>query len=83
MKLSSASKRAIERNYYQSCEWFCDFKESADRLRDTFEYLGSRLVLGANQLIRITGTGLSKDDSALTLNMKCEDSIKAAVEASD
>ena len=28
MKLSSASKRAIERNYYQSCEWFCDFKES-------------------------------------------------------
>lgn len=28
MKLSSASKRAIERNYYQSCEWFCDFSES-------------------------------------------------------
>ena len=62
---------------------FCDFKESADRLRDTFEYLGSRLVLGANQLIRITGTGLSKEDSALTVNMKCEDSIKAAVEALD
>ena len=28
MKMSSATKRALERNYYQSCEWFCDFKES-------------------------------------------------------
>ena len=28
MKMSSATKRAMERNYYQSCEWFCDFKES-------------------------------------------------------
>lgn len=28
MKLSSATKRAMERNYYQSCEWFCDFNES-------------------------------------------------------
>ena len=28
MKLSSASKRAIERNYFQSNEWFCDFKGS-------------------------------------------------------
>lgn len=28
MKLSSATKRAIERNYFQSSDWFCDFKES-------------------------------------------------------
>lgn len=28
MKMSSATKRAMERNYYQGCEWFCDFKES-------------------------------------------------------
>lgn len=28
MKLSSATKRAIERNYYQSCDWFCDFSIS-------------------------------------------------------
>ncbi len=62
---------------------FCDFSECVDRLRDTFEHLGSRLVLGANQLIRITEAGLSKEDPALIVNMKCEDSIKAAVEAQD
>lgn len=28
MKLSSATKRALERNYYQNCDWFCDFRES-------------------------------------------------------
>ncbi|XOQ44550.1 MAG: Alpha-1,3-L-neoagarobiase F / Alpha-1,3-L-neoagarobiose hydrolase, family GH117 [Clostridium sp.] len=28
MKISSATKRAMERNYYQSCEWFCDFRLS-------------------------------------------------------
>lgn len=27
MKQSSATKRAIERNYYQGNEWFCDFNE--------------------------------------------------------
>ncbi len=26
--MSSATKRAIERDYFQSSEWFCDFKES-------------------------------------------------------
>ncbi|MBU9726753.1 response regulator transcription factor [Diplocloster modestus] len=62
---------------------FCDFSECVDRLRDTFEHLGSRLVLGANQVIRITEAGLSKEDPALIVNMKCEDSIKAAVEAQD
>ncbi len=28
MKMSSATKRALERNYYQDCTWFCDFTES-------------------------------------------------------
>ncbi len=28
MKLSSATKRAMERNYYQDSDWFCDFRES-------------------------------------------------------
>jgi len=28
MKLSAATKRAMERNYYQNCDWFCDFKTS-------------------------------------------------------
>ncbi|MZK52065.1 glycoside hydrolase family 117 protein [Clostridium beijerinckii] len=28
MKMSSATKRALKRNYYQSSDWFCDFKES-------------------------------------------------------
>ncbi len=28
MKMSSATKRAIERDYFQSSEWFCDFRES-------------------------------------------------------
>ncbi len=27
-KLSSATKRAMERNYYQGCDWFCDFVTS-------------------------------------------------------
>ncbi len=27
MKQSKATLRAIERNYFQSCEWFCDFDE--------------------------------------------------------
>ena len=62
---------------------FCDFAECVDRLRDTFEHLGSRLVLGANQVIRITEAGLSKEDPALIVNMKCDASIKAAVEALD
>ena len=29
MKMSSATKRAMERNYFQSSEWFCDFRESS------------------------------------------------------
>lgn len=28
MKLSSATKRAIERNYFQNSDWFCDFEVS-------------------------------------------------------
>lgn len=28
MCISSATKRAMERNYFQSPDWFCDFKES-------------------------------------------------------
>lgn len=28
MKVSSATKRAMDRNYYQSCEWFFDLRES-------------------------------------------------------
>lgn len=27
-KMSSATKRALERNYYRDCEWFCDFRVS-------------------------------------------------------
>lgn len=27
-KLSAATKRAMERNYYQGCDWFCDFRTS-------------------------------------------------------
>lgn len=62
---------------------FQDFAECADKLRETFEHLGSRLVLGANQVIRLPETGLPKEDSPLPVNMKGEDALKAAVEALD
>lgn len=35
MKMSSATKRAIDRDYYQNSDWFCDFKES--KLTGCFE----------------------------------------------